>query len=168
MGEVVNRKDAFTWSVSRIAEAFGMDRRTVAKRLQEGGVAPAGTKRGNPVYALEDVGPALFAEAKQIAGGMDLDKFPDARKSWYQSENERLKFEKEIRQLIPADEFARELSILAKTAAAALDSLPDILERDAGLSPEAIERAQITIDAAREQMYQAAIADADPEDDGDE
>lgn len=166
MEEVVNRQDAYNWSVSRIAEAFRMDRRTVTKRLQESGVAPAAMKRGNPVYALSDIGSALFGESGRVAGGVNLDDFPDARKAWYQSENERLKFEKEIRQLIPADEFARELSVLAKTTAAALDSIPDMLERDAGLAPEAIGRVQMTIDALREQIYQAVVADV--EDHGDE
>lgn len=166
MGEVLDSKDAYNWSVSKIGQAFGMDRRTVAKRLQENGVMPAGSRRGNPTYALADVGPALFAEKTPIAGGVDLDQFPDARKAWFQSENERLKFELAIKQLIPAHEFARELSMLAKTVAAGLDSLPDILERDAGLPPEAIYRVQHVIDALREDMYQAAVADVENADNG--
>lgn len=166
MGDVVDSKDAYNWSVSRIAQAFGMDRRTVSKRLQESGVIPAGSKRGNAVYALADVGPALYQEKQPIAGGLDLDQFPDARKAWYQSENERLKFEKEIKQLIPATEFVRELSKLAKAVAAGLDTLPDMLERDAGLDPDAIEKVQETIDALREQMYQAVVADREDGDDG--
>ncbi len=165
MGDVISREDAYKWSVSKIAEAFRMDRRTVTKRLQEKGVAPSGSRRGNPVYDVADAAEALYSESQKIAGGMDLDQFPDARKAWYQSENERLKFEEKIRQLIPDDEFARELSFMAKTVAAGLDSLPDMLERDAGLAPEAIERVQATIDALREQMYQAAIADAEGDDD---
>ncbi|WP_447556417.1 DUF1441 family protein [Vreelandella sp. EE22] len=160
MGDVVDSKDAYNWSVSRIAQAFEMDRRTVTKRLQESGVIPAGSKRGNAVYALADVGPALYQEVKPaLAGGGNFDDYPDARKAWFQSENERLKFEKEIKTLIPAHEFAREMSSLAKTVAAALDSLPDALERDAGLAPDAIERVQEVIDALREQMYQAVVAD---------
>jgi phage terminase Nu1 subunit (DNA packaging protein) len=166
MGEVIESKDAYNWSVSRIGQAFGLDRRTVAKRLQEHGVMPSGTRRGNPTYALSDVGPALFGEKTPIAGGLDLDQYPDARKAWYQSENERLKFEVAIKQLIPAHEFARELSTLAKTVAAGLDSLPDALERDAGLDPDAIERVQHVIDALREQMYQAATADMESPENG--
>lgn len=166
MGEVLNSQDAYNWSISRIATAFGKDRRTVSRRLQEAGVQPAGSKRGSPVYALADIGPALFGEVSRGEGvGVNFDEFPDARKAWYQSENERLKFEKEIRQLIPDDEFARELSFLAKTMAAGLDSLPDMLERDAALPPEAIERAQVVIDGLREQMYQAAIGDSGGGDD---
>ena len=39
---------------------------------------------------------------------------PQDRKAWYQSENERLKFEKHERELIPAYGVAREFSALAK------------------------------------------------------
>lgn len=166
MGDVIDSKDAYNWSVSKISQAFGMDRRTVSKRLLENGVVPAGSRRGNPTYALADVGPALFQDKEIIAGGINFDQHPDARKAWYQSENERLKFEKEIKQLIPAHEFARELSKLAKSVAAGLDSLPDALERDAGLDPDAIEQVQEVIDALREQMYQAVVADRENGDDG--
>lgn len=166
MGDVVDSKDAYNWSVSKIAQAFGMDRRTVTKRLQERGVVPAGSRRGNSTYALADVGPALYQEVRPaVAGAANFDEFPDARKAWYQSENERLKFEKEIKQLIPVSEFITELSKLAKAVAAGLDTLPDMLERDAGLDPDAIEKVQETIDALREQMYQAVVADREDGDD---
>lgn len=166
MGDVVDSKDAYNWSVSRIGQAFGMDRRTVTKRLQESGVLPAGSRRGNATYALSDVGPALFSEKGTATGGLDLDQFPDARKAWYQSENERLKFEKEIKQLIPVSEFITELSKLAKAVAAGLDTLPDTLEREAGLDPDSIEIVQDAIDALREQLYQAVVADKEGGEDG--
>lgn len=165
MGEVINSQDAYSWSINKIATAFGMDRRTVSKRLQEAGVAPAGKRRGSAVYALSTIGPALFGEPARVAGGLDLDQFPDARKAWYQSENERLKFESAIRTLIPADEFARELATFAKATAAGLDQLPDMLERDAGLEPEAIDKVQKVIDELREQLYEAVVSDAPDQDD---
>ncbi len=46
----------------------------------------------------------------------DVDSLsPADRRAWFQSENERLKFEKEIGELIPASEVALEMSALAKT-----------------------------------------------------
>lgn len=38
-----------------------------------------------------------------------------------------------------------------------------MLERDAGLPPEAIELVERVTDALREQMYQAIVADEDDE-----
>jgi hypothetical protein len=40
-----------------------------------------------------------------------------------------------------------------KTLAQTLDTLPDVLERDAGLSGETVQIVQRVIDAARESMY---------------
>ncbi|MBM0956484.1 DUF1441 family protein, partial [Escherichia coli] len=55
------------------------------------------------------------------------------RKAWYQSERERLKFEQETAQLIPASDVRREFAIWAKAVVQVLETLPDILERDCGL-----------------------------------
>jgi len=45
------------WSVSALAVEFGMDRRTVAKRLE--GVPPSGKERGSAVWNLSDAAAAL-------------------------------------------------------------------------------------------------------------
>ncbi|MEM8002538.1 terminase, partial [Morganella morganii] len=60
MSNISNLGDAYHWSVAKIAEAFGLNRGTVKKRLLDANVAIAGTVRGNPVYALRDVGPVIF------------------------------------------------------------------------------------------------------------
>lgn len=77
---------------------------------------------------------------------------PQGRKAWYQSENERLKFEKDERELIPADEVAREFSALAKAVVQVLETLPDILERDCALTLSAVSRVQGVIDDLRDEM----------------
>ncbi len=61
MGSVSHLNDAFSWNITRIAEAFGLHRDTVRKRLKEARVKPSGKKSGVDIYALADVGPALFA-----------------------------------------------------------------------------------------------------------
>ena len=97
MGDVVGFRDGDLWSISRLAESFGMARRTVSSRLV--GVEPAGERNGNPVYHIKDASKALW-QVNRAGGGttLDLDQFPEARKAWYQSENERLKFEQNIGQ----------------------------------------------------------------------
>ncbi len=59
MSNVSNLGDAYNWSVAKIAEAFGLNRGTVKKRLLDANTPIANTIRGNPVYALRDVGPSL-------------------------------------------------------------------------------------------------------------
>ncbi|MBC0702615.1 DUF1441 family protein, partial [Escherichia coli] len=67
MSNISNIGDVYHWSIAKIAEAFAMDRKVVKKRLLEANIPVAGTVRGNPVYALRDVGPALFESKSVIA-----------------------------------------------------------------------------------------------------
>jgi hypothetical protein len=134
----------------------------MAKRIRDAGLVPTGELRGNPTYSISDVAQMLYGSPNDQEGDApNWDSLPDQRKAWYQSENERIKLEKELRQLIPVEEVHREMSQLAKAAANGLDSLPDILERDLGLPPEAIERVEQVTDALREQMFLAITADAE-------
>jgi hypothetical protein len=160
-GSINDIADAYQWSISQIARAFGMDRKTVTRRIEDAAVRPAGKRGGYPVYALRDVGPALFGQAGTFGGAAMApnEMMPNDRKSWYQSENERLKFESEMRQLVQSSEVAREMSIMAKAVISTLDGLPDLLERDCGLPPKAVERVQDIVDVMREQMYQSVTQD---------
>ncbi|MFC6672518.1 DUF1441 family protein [Marinobacterium aestuariivivens] len=149
--------DAHQWSISRIARVFCMDRKTVLRRLEDALVKPSGTRATHPVYALKDVAPALYGNV--IVGGQKPDDMiPTDRRAWYQSENERLKVEVQMGLLIPTDEVHREMSLLAKAIANLLDSIPDVLERDCGLRPEAVEHIMKICDAQREHLYQTVLA----------
>lgn len=157
--EINKLSEAYNWNITRIADAFGMDRGTIRRRLRDAGVVPAGLKNGVSVYALKDVGPAIFGETVSGTGASPDDMHPKDRKDWYQSENERIKLEKEMRALVPVEEVHREMSKLAKSIASTIDTLPDLLERDAGLPPEAIDLVEGVTDNLREQMYHSIVED---------
>lgn len=159
MADVKRLEEAYNWNITRLADAFDLDRGTVRRRLREAGVVPAGARNGANVYALKDAGPAMFGDTVSHGGGDPDELPPQDRKAWFQSENERIKFEKDLRLLVPVEEAHLEMSHLAKAVASGLDSLADMLERDAGLPPDAIELVERTTDALREQMYQAIIVD---------
>ncbi|MDT8328524.1 MAG: hypothetical protein RQ750_14260 [Roseovarius sp.] len=57
------------WSISAIATEFGMDRRTVAKRLE--GIDPAGEKSGHSAWRLADVISALTGRAPEQRDEID-------------------------------------------------------------------------------------------------
>lgn len=158
---VSNLDEAYVWSINKIAQAFGMARRTVTQRIRQAGVAPSGWDRGNPKYAIKDVGPILFTEAGSY-GGDPEELPPQDRRAYYQSENERLKFERETGQLVQIDDMRIQVSGLCKTVASSLDSLPDVLERDCGIEGHALERVQEVVDGVREELYLNIV---DPEDD---
>lgn len=160
--------DQYAWNITRIAEAFCLSRDTVRKRLKAAGVTPASIERNAPLYKLSDVAPALFGATS--TGGGDFGGYgspdgmpPKERKDWFDSENSRLKYERELRTLCPEDEVAREMSALIKSVINPIDGIIDTLERKADLSPRQAAIIQAEMDAIREQMYFAA-AEVDAED----
>jgi hypothetical protein len=60
------------WSISALATEFGLDRRTVAKRIE--GIAPSGTVSGAQVWALVDVSAALSGGVAPADGALDLNE----------------------------------------------------------------------------------------------
>lgn len=124
-----------------------MNRNFVARRLRELELV-GGNGENLKLYELGPALQALLTPSMKENGEMS----PQDRKAWYQSENERLKFEEAQRQLLPVDEVAREYATLAKMVVMVLETVPDILERDCGLSPEAVNRVQDIIDDLRDEM----------------
>ncbi|HAS1036927.1 TPA: DUF1441 family protein [Enterobacter cloacae] len=144
-------------NVSQLAELVGMNRNLVARRLRD--LELVGGNREN--LKLYELGPALqelLTPSMKENGEMS----PQDRKAWYQSENERLKFEEAERLLLPVDEVAREYAALAKAVVMVLETLPDILERDCGLIPAAVNRVQGIIDDLRDEMARK-VADSENE-----
>ncbi|MFP2682433.1 DUF1441 family protein [Enterobacter ludwigii] len=134
-------------NVSQLAELVGMNRNLVARRLRELELV-AGNGENLKVYELGPALQALLTPSVKENGEMS----PQDRKAWYQSENERLRFEAASRELLPVDEVAREYASLAKAVVMVLETLPDILERDCALTPTAVTRVQIIIDDLRDEM----------------
>ncbi|HII3821281.1 DUF1441 family protein [Pasteurella multocida] len=135
-------------NINQIAELVGMHRQTVSQRLA--GLTPAsGSNSKLKLYLLSD----LIRSGLSEKMSMDVDSLvPVDRKAFWQAENERLKYERETGQLIPAFEVAQEMSAFAKATVQTLETLPDILERDAGLTPKALVLVQQIIDDVRDQM----------------
>ncbi len=134
-------------NVSQLAELVGMNRNLVARRLRELELV-GGNGENLKQYELGKALQTLLTPSMKENGEMS----PQDRKAWYQSENERLKFEEAVRELIPADEVAREYAYLAKAVVMVLETLPDILERDCALPPKAVQMVQSKIDDLRDEM----------------
>ncbi|EGS1684606.1 DUF1441 family protein [Enterobacter cloacae] len=144
-------------NVTQLAELVGMNRNMVARRLREIEM-DGGNGENLKQYELGKALRVLILPSMQENGEMS----PQDRKAWYQSENERLKFEKEERDLIPAEEVAREYAHMAKAMVQVLETLPDILERDCALTPAAVTRVQGIIDDLRDEMARQ-VADSESE-----
>lgn len=161
-----NELKNFRLNITQLAAMTELHRQTVASRLNNVPLAP-GSNPKLKQYSVLDILTTLLTRAPD-ASAMEVGKLlPADRKAWFQSERERLKFEQETAQLIPASDVRREFSLLTKAVVQVLETLPDILERDCGLQPAAVSRVQEIIDDLRDQMAHKVI-DAEPEEDAEE
>jgi hypothetical protein len=156
MGQVIRMPTGTNLSLRQLAEECGFDRDTVSKRLRNGGVAPSGKRGGHPVYRLRDALPCLFLHGED--GKKDPEQFdPFQRKAHYQAEREALELATSRRELIPRIEVEEEQARVAKTVVHALETMPDLLERDTGLTGPQLEKVEAIIDQVRDEIYSALV-----------
>jgi hypothetical protein len=149
------------WSISRLADEFGMDRRTVKSRLDE--VKPTGVLNKNPAWSLKDAAPFLVDQlTTNVDGCYDVSELPpDLKLKHYQAERERLKLEIDLGDVIPLNVFQDVLADSFKTFAQMMDTFPDVLERDCNIGADALEAVQKTIDEVRTNLHKKMINDSE-------
>lgn len=146
-------------NINQLAAITDLHRQTVATRLKNVPTA-AGSNSRLKLYSIQDL---LSELMKTGAVGEVDDMTPPDRKAWFQSERERLKFQQEVGELIPASDVIREFSAMAKAVIQVLETLPDILERDCALTPTAVSRVQSIIDDLRDSIAQKVTEADSPE-----
>lgn len=143
-------------NINQLAAMTQLHRQTIVSRLSHVKPAPGSNARLK-LYAVPDILRELLSRAV-APETVEVDKMlPPDRKAWFQSERERLKFQQEVGELIPADEVAREFSAMAKAVIQMLETLPDILERDCAMTPAAVAQVQSSIDDLRDQIAQQIL-----------
>ncbi|MBN3055909.1 DUF1441 family protein [Pectobacterium brasiliense] len=114
--------ESIRFNINQLAGITGLNRQTISGRLKNVEPAPGSNSRLK-LYVL----PALLCELMKTGETLDVDQMtPPDRKAWFQSERERLKFQQEVDELIPADDVVREFSSRAKLMNQVLEILPDI------------------------------------------
>lgn len=138
---------------SGCAEWFGVSMSAVEGWIRRGCPCLQRGKRGTE-WQFD-----LLEVCKWRSGGLEKtgeepdDMRPKDRLDWYRGEMERLKLLRETGELVPAIDFEGQLASALKIVAVSLESLPDVLERDAGIRGAAVERCQEVIDRVREELY---------------
>ena len=147
------------WSISQFWLNTGFARETVRKRFAEAGLKPSRTVKGYPVYMASDGLPVLFYMQD---GELDPDKLkPFERRAYYQGELDKLKLQVERGELVPSFEVEAQMARLFKLITRALDTLPDILERDVGMTNRQLERMDRLLDELRTALYGEIAGDPD-------
>lgn len=158
--EPIELAQGLSFSVSRLAEEFGMARETVSKRFREAGVPSSGSRNGYPVYGLRDALRALFP-TRSLDGVIDPKTLPPVERSaWFQSEIKRMDVEARARELIPSDEYYAGLATMANDMVRFLETLPERLDK--GLSPEQAAEMRRRIKEARDGLLTIRGPDGNP------
>jgi hypothetical protein len=76
-----------------------------------------------------------------------------AKRETYKAHIEELKYKEAAKELVPVRDYELALASGFKAVAATLESLPDILERDVGLTGAQVEKVQMVIDRLRDDLY---------------
>lgn len=146
-------------SLSALAREFGLDRETLRKKLAAADVAPAGEHRGNPLWRLRDVYQAVISGPDSPIDPAALPPFQ--RKAHYQAKLEEIRYLEQCGQLMPVEQYREALTAMFKRLKLFLDTLPDHLERDAGLTPPQVKRVIDLTDTLRDQLADQIAADCD-------
>jgi len=146
-----------TFSINRLGQLTGVDRRTLKKYLAK--YAPDKKSATREEYTFKTASIALSAmpswktadDTKE--GESDPSKMdPKDRKDWYDAENKRLAYEASTRQLIPTGEVREVVAESLKILAFALDTLPDRLEHEVGLQADQLKPMLHVLDDARQSL----------------
>ncbi|EOD1732308.1 DUF1441 family protein, partial [Escherichia coli] len=106
------------------------------------------------LYRLTDI----LAELMKAPLPVDNEEMdPHARKAWYQSERDRLKFEQETGLLVSVSDVRRSFSVVVKAIVQVLETWPDRLERDRGWTASQLNEVQIVVDEIRDTLEKAVI-----------
>lgn len=153
-----------TTNKAGVAAWFEVSPQAVDGWIRRGCPAVQIGKQGQPwLFDLLTVAQWRFSGAATSphpgAGDDPTNMTPHDRLNHWKAVREETKHREEARQLLPASDYERALSSALKTVAMTLESLPDVLERDAGISGAAVEACQRTIDRMREDLYLRLTAD---------
>jgi Protein of unknown function (DUF1441) len=137
------------WSSNQLSQALGVDRRTVSKRLM--GVKPSGRRRGHDVYELGVAARAILCP--HTSTGEPASMSPREAFMFWKAEREHDKLELERGELLRATDVRAEWAGVIKAIVASWETLGDVLERDAAISPSAVSRVRDIVDRIRQELY---------------
>ena len=147
----VSAFDDLHWTATRYSQAMGIDVRAVNERLA---TIPHSMRGARKVWHVREGMPALFGCGKKKTPS---DMEPKDRLDHYRAERENIKLQEEIRNLLPAVDVERSVGEAYKVLAQGLSAIPDLLERECGLSSDTVISLHNAIDAVRETLYLSVV-----------
>ena len=143
-------------TVPQLARASGMSKEVIRNKLAEAGVEPIGSNPKAPTFHF-------WKAARGILLGRDVspeELAPAERLALARAKREELTLAKESGDLCAAEDVRAEMGDMARIFAKALDTFPDVLEADFGLTPEQVAEVRDRVDQIRNHAYEELLADA--------
>jgi hypothetical protein len=136
-------------SIRSLSALTGLDRDTIRQAFSSAELTPAGTRGGYPSYQLQPAIRALFARRGDIDPAMLT---PGDRKNLALAQ--RAEFDLEIKrgEFLPRDAYRRASATAFAKVASTIRSLPDNLERKAGLEPATVDLVEQIVDSTLDEL----------------
>ncbi len=150
-------------SIAQFAGEASCDRALLTRKVQR--VANLQTEQSpyGVCYRLRDLITVGLMSDQQ--GNLDPEKLdPYRRKAYYASQLDRTRLMKETGEVVKVVDMEARCAAAAKSVAQFFDTLPDLLERDTGASPEQLVKIEECLDKVREVIYRTMLAGCDEAD----
>lgn len=144
-------------NISQLAAMFKRGRSTIREQVSKAGIKPVKTVKKTNFFDISEVAVLLFGN--ESTGGTtaeDIDRMkPADRKYFYDAENKKLDLMIRARELVPTSEVRKTFKELQSSMKEKIQSYPDVLERDEGISPSEVERMIRLCDGLQVVLHEA-------------
>lgn len=152
MGDVVSAdgRNALV-SISRVSDELGLSRETIARRIADLSIQPAGERQGYAVYRWRDL--VCLREVDGGARASDILALQRAEESKVSTAIKQRQLDLLERRSVDAGEAEQVMAAVVSAVVQTYMTLPDRMEKKAGLLPEHVERLANMLDEDREALY---------------
>jgi Protein of unknown function (DUF1441) len=152
---------------ARILASAGRSQRNYGLRFCAGALG-ADTRRSKLRTSLGAIGISTFGNLRtpKKRKSNPRSTYPDRldpfrRKAHWQAESAELRVAVDRGELVPRQDVLETYAAALKPIRLTLETLPDVLERDAGLSAHQVARAEKAIDQVREHLHADVLKELD-------
>lgn len=137
-------------SERQIADALGVDRSVIARLVKAHRIRAAGRAGRYPTYYVRDLAARLREQDPSRLS-------PFERAAHFKALNEELRARERAGELCERHDVERQFTAQAGLFKRMADTLPDLLERDVGLTSAAVARVERAVDAFRIELHRQLL-----------
>jgi len=128
-------------NISKLATMFGVGRMKVRSGIEKACIKSVGNINGNNLFKIAKVAEVIFGAASYMEGG-DIDPAtlkPSEQKDWWAARKTEIEVKVKVGEYTLASDVLKDNKRLQDSLKEKIQSFPDILERDKGITPDEVE-----------------------------